>query len=755
MTNYTGFVSALPIWQKNRRRERNLQMGFRCDFTAGAGKSYVLRICGATLYRIFLNGEFIGYGPARAGHGYMRIDTIVLDAKQGLNKLAVEVAGYNCSSFYTMDIPSFLCAEIISDGEIVAYTGRDFKALSLEAARLQKVFRYSFQRAYTEVWNFTDTSLCTWTTSDDLPFVPVKTFDIAEKFIERTTAYPLYEIRNAAEIFVSGKTEKKEFDQNYYRDRRMSGVSNTYHGFRVEDVRERPAEEISCDYMVTEGKREVAPFSLEYGNYVIYRLKCNSTGFIKLHLKVKTKTTLYLTFSEVLRGEHLYRDSQVSNIIKLTYLPGEYDFESFEAYTLQYICAQVTCGEVEISEVGVREYCYPFCENIKFSSDDESLNKIFAAAIETFRQNTLDVFMDCPSRERAGWLCDSFFTAQSEQYFAGNSDVETAFIDNFVMAEEFPSVPEGILPMCYPADILDGNHIPQWNMWLMVELEGFLRRTGADREKYRKICYDFLAYIMQFKNSDGLLEKVPGWNFVEWSMANKWVQDVNYPSNMLFSKCCRVIGTIFEDESLVNYADTLREKIIEQSFNGEFFIDNAIRNDDGSLTLTGNISEAGQYYAFFCGIADRDDPRFADYYKRVLFELGPDMDREKYSIEPAKPFIGNYLRMELLLSWQRYDEILDQIKKFFTSMADITGTLWEHNADWASTCHGFASFAAVAITRAICGIKWIDNKNKKIYLDSCHAQSFNGRFDFAFGMTVSVRDGVRAVVCGSDWEIIE
>lgn len=749
------FIKAKPIWQKNRRKVRNLQMGFRCDFDADDGKQYTLRVSGSTLYRIFLNGKFVGYGPARAGHGYLRIDTISLPVSEGLNKLAIEVAGYNCSSFYTLDIPSFLCAEILCDNEPIAYTGRDFRVLSLEGARAQVVFRYSFQRAYTEVWDLTDKELYGWTTSDRLPFVPVKTFDIAERFIERTTAYPLYEIRNAAEIFASGVTEKKEFDQNYYRDRRMSGISNIFHGFRVDDIRHRPAEEISCNYKITEGRREVTPFVLEYGNYVIYRLKCNSTGFIKARFKVKEKATVYLTFSEVLHGEHLYRDSQVSNIIKLTYLPGEYEFESFEAYTLQYLCAQVTEGIVEISDAGVREYCYPLCENIKFTSDDESLNKIFAAAIETFRQNTLDVFMDCPSRERAGWLCDSYFTAQSEQYFTGNGAVETAFIDNFVMAEEFPSVPEGILPMCYPADILDGNHIPQWNMWLIVELEQFLLRTGEDKEKYRDLCYNFLNYITQFKNSDGLLEKVPGWNFVEWSMANKWVQDVNYPSNMLFSKCCRVIGTLYGDEELISYADSLREKIIEQSFRGKFFIDNALRLEDGRLELTGNISEAGQYYAFFTGVADRDDPRFADYYNTVLYELGPDMDREKHKIEPAKPFIGNYLRMELLLRWQKYDEILDQIKKFFTGMADKTGTLWEHNEAFASTCHGFASFAAVAITRALGGIKWIDNKKKTIYIDSTHGKAFNGSFDFACGVRITVQNGVRTIENSGEWKIIE
>ena len=201
------FIKAQPIWLKNRRKECNLQLGFRCDIVAEKNKKYTLRVCGSTLYRIFLNGEFIGYGPARAGHGYMRIDTLELDLLEGKNKIAVEVAGYNCSSFYTMNIPSFLCAEIIADGDVIAYTGRDFCALSLENLRKQTVFRYSFQRAYTEVWDYTNKALYAWTTSDSLDYLPVKTFNIAEKFIERATAYPNYQVSTAVEIAKSGITK--------------------------------------------------------------------------------------------------------------------------------------------------------------------------------------------------------------------------------------------------------------------------------------------------------------------------------------------------------------------------------------------------------------------------------------------------------------------------------------------------------------------------------------------------------------------
>ena len=36
-------------------------------------------------------------------------------------------------------------------------------------------------------------------------------------------------------------------------------------------------------------------------------------------------------------------------------------------------------------------------------------------------------------------------------------------------------------------------------------------------------------YFERFRNEDGLLEKLESWVFVEWSKANHFVQDVNYP----------------------------------------------------------------------------------------------------------------------------------------------------------------------------------------------------------------------------------
>ena len=70
--------------------------------------------------------------------------------------------------------------------------------------------------------------------------------------------------------------------------------------------------------------------------------------------------------------------------------------------------------------------------------------------------------MDCPSRERAGWLCDSYFTSQVERHFTGKSLVEHNFLENFIMAENFTDMPESMFAMCYPSDFTSHQYIPNW-----------------------------------------------------------------------------------------------------------------------------------------------------------------------------------------------------------------------------------------------------------------------------------------------------
>jgi len=103
---------AIPVWVQDREKEMNLTLGFRGIIEARELQNYTLKISASTLYRVYLNGEFLGYGPARAAHGYFRVDEYELGRliKNGKNILAIEVAGYNVNSYYTLNQPSFLLA---------------------------------------------------------------------------------------------------------------------------------------------------------------------------------------------------------------------------------------------------------------------------------------------------------------------------------------------------------------------------------------------------------------------------------------------------------------------------------------------------------------------------------------------------------------------------------------------------------------------------------------------------------------------
>ena len=161
-----------------------------------------------------------------------------------------------------------------------------------------------------------------------------------------------------------------------------------------------------------------------------------------------------------------------------------------------------------------------------------------------------------------------------------------------------------MLPMCYPADHNDGVFIPNWALWFVVELEEYLARSG-DRETVdalRPRVLRLFDYFKKFRNEDGLLEKLESWVFVEWSAANYFVQDVNYPSNMLYAKALDAAGKMYGLSELTEEAERIRETIRRQSFEGGFFVDNAKRVN-GKLQTTTNRTEVCQYFAFFFDVA--------------------------------------------------------------------------------------------------------------------------------------------------------
>ncbi len=676
-TRTTSFQRAVPIWIDGQQTVPNVTASFRVPVEWDGQQLMELRLTAHCDYRVSVNGHFLGHGPCVAGAGYYRVDEYDLSKvlTPGTNLIAVEVAGYNNDNYYLLNQPSFFQAEVTADGKVVAATttgswNRGFTPFegAVLGQRLQDAPKLSFQRPHRELYNLSGPDYEAWKTDLSAPdFKPAKLEETdAKALIIRRVKYPDYTVRHYTEALPNN----------------------------------------------------------------IYKFECNSTGFIGTKLVVRKPSKLIYHWDELLTEGRIKRRMSFDGRMEYELQPGTYELESFEPYTLQYLQIEVAEGDCEVQDVYIRQYVNGDVSRAAFDCDNESINQVYKAAVETFRQNALDIFMDCPSRERAGWLCDSYFTARVAFDLSGNHLIETNFLENFLLPEQFPNIPQGMLPMCYPSDHVNGNFIPNWAMWFVVELEEYLARS-QDRamiEALEPRVDALLNYFKRYENEDGLLEKLEKWVFVEWSKANEFVQDVNYPTNMLYAKMLDVVGDLYARPALKEQAARLRETIRRQSFDGEFFVDNAVRENGKLVPQKKNRTETCQYYAFFFDVATPE--LHPELWNVLLTKFGPHrMEQGLYpEIYPSNAFIGTYLRLEILSRYGHVQQLVDESADQYLYMAQRTGTLWENLTSTASCNHGFASHVAHVFYRDLLGLNRVDvpGRRLQVVFSDCDLQRCSG-----------------------------
>lgn len=685
-----SFSKAVPVWKKGDSSVMNQTIELVSEISV---KSAALRITGSTLYEVFVNGKLCAFGPARAAHGYYKCDEIQLDKwlTKDVNTVTLRVCGYNVNSYVWLDQPSFMCAEIVNNGEIIAYTCE--KCVNFDAfiynERVQKIQRYSFQRAFAEGYRL---GMGEPRTAIELEECEPKTF------ICRDVPYGEYE--DLLPCAVTGRGSVVFEDKESYL---THGFLENIDGVQRKGYAENELEYASCiDYEravysahkeTNENAKEIV---LPKDSYADVVFEANRAGIISFELEADGDGTLFLSYDERIIERAIDplshgRTSVVSAEVKA----GKYTVITAEPYVFKY--ARLTARGASFKIIGLKQIAVSYPASLissEFTGDDEAMKLIYDSAINTFRDNTVDVYMDCPSRERADWLCDSFFTARVENVLTGRCDVERAFLYNFLYHETDKYLPNGMFPMCYPSEHYNANYIPNWAMWYVIELYEYAQRSGdteiLDDAKNR--MYALLDFFAKYENSDGLLEKLDAWVFIDWSEANKLVQDVSYASNMMYAYCIETVGKMYGDASLTEKAEKIRITVREQSMTESgFFCDNAVRNANGELELSGKCTEACQYYAFFTGVATPE--LYPELWNKLVNEFGFDrVQKGLYpEIYPANAFIANYIRLELLCRSGEHKVLYDNIKGYFTYMAERTGTLWENNHNRSSLNHGFAS----------------------------------------------------------------
>lgn len=386
----TAFRSAQPVWPDGRQEEMNLMVGFRAKLTKPEAKPAVLRVAAATIYRVSVNGDFVGHGPARAAHGYYRVDEWDLTPRlrPGENVVAIEVAGYNVNSYYVLDQPSFLQAEVVSGDEVLASTGgagARFEAGILEY-RVQKVQRYSFQRPFIEVYRLAP-GFDQWKREAAASLAGVSLAVQSDKAnLPRGVPYPDFALRKPVGLLGRGRMEAAEPKQ-LWKDRSLVNIGDKLQGYPEGELAVIPTIEaqrlVSIPAAESEAANPEEAIRLGKGEYRIVDLGLNASGFLGATITAEEKTRLWFMFDEVLTENDVdFRRLGCANIVEYQLEPGTYQVESIEPYTLRYLKLVCLEGRSAVNDVFLREYSHPAVA-ATFRSSDERLNRLFAAGVET------------------------------------------------------------------------------------------------------------------------------------------------------------------------------------------------------------------------------------------------------------------------------------------------------------------------------------------------------------------------------------
>jgi len=667
------------IWAGDRkeqysRRTFSIKLAKECD---------KLMLCAVDFYRVYLDGKFSCYGPERTAAGYSRRREISIS---GIKQIEVEVAGYNHQCYACDMQPPFFGAEIYCNDKVV-YNSTDFICYE-KTDRLKDVPRFSGQRTGVEYYDLTNVRLVEQEVySVDAPIVLEGIGDRAN--------YNTVQIKKVSEDDFNGF----DFVLPAACEKNPNNLASEK-GFWVQ--------------------RDFLDKTVKGYKAVDFSLDRELTGFIKLKIVAKEQVEFFVVMEEFVdNGKWTFRRSGCNELLVVKVPKGEFEIQSFEPYAFKHLKI-IYKGNVEVLPALV-QFENSQVDFIRVEGDNEIV-KIFNSARNSFSQNAVDLFTDCPGRERAGWLCDSYFTGLAERVFTGKNLIERAFLENIIISRT-PELDYRMLPKSFPSESLQDHYIPNWAMWFVIELKDYYLRTG-DRaliDSAKKRVLDLVDFFSEYENEFGLLEDLQSWVFVEWSICNnkEYVKGVNYPSNMLYSAMLEAVDFLYNDCALCKKAQNIKKKIVEFSFNGEFFVENSIRENGKLVRCDEHLSETCQYYALFFGLQTSQE-----FKRKMIEKFGPLREEGVYSqVGRSNMFIGNYLRFFLLLEYKEYDRILLETTDYFKKMVEKTGTLWEHDSPKASCNHGFTSVVAHLILKCIAGYQGVED-GKPIFTDLEKAKKY-------------------------------
>jgi alpha-L-rhamnosidase len=183
--------------------------------------------------------------------------------------------------------------------------------------------------------------------------------------------------------------------------------------------------------------------------------------------------------------------------------------------TWRYLQLDVTTGEQALQVEGLRAWftAFPFEERADFDSDDPSLKSIWEVGWRTARLDAHDTYMDTPYWERLQYIGDTRIQALISYTVAGDDRLARQAIQAFNDSR----IPDGITLSRYPTSLT--QYIPTFSLlWVGMVHDSWMYRDDPNFVRAQLAgTRTVLDWFLQRRRPDGLLAKLPWWEFADWA----------------------------------------------------------------------------------------------------------------------------------------------------------------------------------------------------------------------------------------------
>lgn len=378
-----------------------------------------------------------------------------------------------------------------------------------------------------------------------------------------------------------------------------------------------------------------------------------------------------------------------------------YDYRAF-----RYGEVTALSDSVRIQAVRAVERHYPFDgQAAYFHSSDEDLNALWDISAYTTKVGTQELYMDCPSREKANYSLDTYLEMSAAYYVAGEWNLSRKMIEYFLQSD-----PHGKLRCVAPAG--RPHHFTEYTMYPVLMAWRYYEFTGDKpflAEQYDSLCRVF-GYMTTFADGSGLLARTNDTlrDLVDWPTTMRDGHDmlpVNIVPNAVYygmtTALERIAAAIGNTEDAVRFADTaasFRRTINERLWNeaAGVYVDGL----DEEGRPSGHASLHSNVFALAMGLVPEERMgsvvRFVEsrgmpcnlFLAMFLFEALFDCGAADHAIKLLKAD-GEYSPMNMIrkgatTTWEAWD---------LTQKAN------------ASLCHPAGAFTAYMIGSRIMGIR--------------------------------------------------